>query len=186
MKKAGILCLLLLLLTGCSGHDKEIDRAMQLRTDLLQSDGCSFEADITADYGDKLHFFSMACHSDEQGDISFSVLSPETIAGITGRISQDGGKLTFDDTALHFSLLADDQLSPVSAPWIFLKSLRSGYFRAAGLEGEELRVTVDDSYEEDALMLDIWLSDRNVPNRCEILYRGKRILSLTVRKFGFV
>ena len=76
-----------------------------------------------------------------------------------------------------------DQLSPVSAPWVFLKTLRSGYLTAAGEDGELLRLTIDDSYEEDALRLDIWLDPNHQPNHADILYEGRRILSLQVENF---
>ena len=79
--------------------------------------------------------------------------------------------------------MTDDQLSPVSAPWIFLRTLRSGYLTSAGMDGEQLRLTINDSYEEDALQLDIWLDGDDVPVRAEILYDGRRILSLSVKKF---
>lgn len=183
MTKVGILALFLLVLTGCSGSTKEIDTGMELRSKILQANEISFDADITADYGDKAYEFSMNCKAAGNGDMDFTVSAPETIAGITGCISEDGGKLTFDDTALHIELLTDDQLSPISAPWIFLKTLRSGYLTSAGMDGELLRLTIDDSYEEDALQLDIWLNDQNLPDRAEILYDGRNILSLSVMNF---
>jgi len=36
-----------------------------------------------------------------------------TISGITGSLSQNGGKLTFDDKALAFDVMADGLVSPV-------------------------------------------------------------------------
>ena len=69
------------------------------------------------------------------------------------------------------------------APWIFLKTLRSGYLTSACREENRLHITVDDSYAEDALTLDIWLEDGKVPLRADILYAGKRILSLDVENF---
>lgn len=183
MKKAGVILILMLYLTGCAKGNSELERGMALRSKLLQADGAAFEIDITADYGDKLHQFSMSCQSDDKGNVEFTVTSPETIAGITGTISEGTGALTFDDTALYFDLLTDEQLSPVSSPWILIKTLRSGYLRAAGMEGERLRLTIDDSYEEDALQLDIWLNGSDLPERAEVLYDGKNILSLAVRSF---
>ena len=115
--------------------------------------------------------------------MTFEVVQPQSIAGITGTITGEGGFLTFDDVALHFDLLADDTVTPVSAPWIFLKTLRGGYLTSAGEEDGLLRVTIDDSYEEDALQLDIWLDEKNAPVRGEILYGGRRILSLSVTDF---
>lgn len=182
MKKLSVLLIVLLFLGGCSGKQEELERAMTLRAKLLASE-CSFDAKITADYGDKLYVFVMACQGDSRGNLTFTVTEPESIAGITGVISQDGGKLTFDDMALAFPLMADDQLTPVSAPWIFLKTLRGGYLTSANTEEELLHLTIDDSYEEDALQLDIWIDGQNLPVQSDILYDGRRILTVQVSNF---
>ena len=182
VKKLSVLLIVLLFLVGCSGKQEEMERAMTLRAKLLASE-CSFDAKITADYGDKLYVFAMTCQGDSRGNLTFTVTEPESIAGITGIISQDGGRLTFDDTALAFPLMADDQLTPVSAPWIFLKTLRGGYLTSANTEEELLHLTIDDSYEEDALQLDIWLDGQNLPVQSDILYDGRRILTVQVSNF---
>ena len=182
MKRIGALFLLIVFLTGCSQTQNRIDRAVELRSRLLRS-ACSFTAEVTADYGDKVYTFVLACSGDAQGDLAFEVVEPESISGISGTITGEGGFLTFDDAALQFDLLADDQVTPVSAPWIFLKTLRGGYLTAAGEEADLLRVTIDDSYEDDALQLDIWLNDENIPVQADILYDGLRILSLKVTDF---
>lgn len=184
MKKWAISFLFLICLTGCGGSE-EIERGMALRSSLLRSPG-AFDVHITADYGEKCHQFSMNCCFDENGNLDFTVTAPEEISGITGNIKNSTGALTFDDTVLYFDLMTDDQLSPVSAPWIFLKTLRSGYLTAAGEEEDLLRLTIDDSYEEDALHLDIWMDSENMPVRGEILYDGRRILSLDVENFHFM
>ena len=183
MKRIGTIFIILVLLTGCSKTQARIDRCMELRAKLLRN-GCSFTAEITADYGDKLYSFTLACCGDAQGDLTFEVVQPESIAGITGTITGEGGFLTFDEAALRFDLLADDTVTPVTAPWILLKTLRGGYLTSAGEEGDLLRVTIDDSYEDDALQLDIWLDGENIPVRGEILYDGRRILSLNVSDFA--
>ena len=173
---------ILLLLTGCGKHDEELDRAMALRAKLLTA-SVSFDAEITADYGDAVHTFSVYCEGDNQGNLGFRVTAPETIADISGRCDAGEGKLTFRDTVLAFPLLAEDQLSPVSAPWIFYMTLRGGYLTAAGMEEELLRLTIDDSYDDDALTVDIWLDESDNPIRAEILYDGRRILTLTIENF---
>lgn len=184
MKKlAAVLILLSVMLTGCFSAESEIERAMRLRTKLLNAESCSFAATITADYGDKLYTFAMDCQGSGEGDLSFTVCEPEGISGITGQIAQSKGKLTFDDKALFFPLMADGLISPVSGPWILLKTLRGGYIRSAGSEGELLHLTIDDSYSDDALMLDIWLDDADRPVRAEILHKGRRYLTLEIRDF---
>ena len=156
---------------------------MVLRSKILKAEEVEFETDITADYGDILQRFSLTCCGNADGTIAFTVTEPESIAGITGKISGDSGLLTFDDVVLSLDLLTDDQLSPIGAPWIFLKTLRSGYLRGAGIEEDLLRLTVQDSYEEDSLQLDIWLGEDDAPVRTEILCDGKRILSMNIRSF---
>ena len=183
MKRAVSWVLALLLLTGCSSGHQAIDRALELRSRLQGGSGCRFTAKITADYGDTIQYFTVDCKGDDRGGLEFTVKSPETIAGICGSISEDGGKLTFDDVALAFPLLTQEQISPVSGPWIFLRTLRGGYLTNAGEDNGLLRVTIDDTYEEDALKLDIWLDGENMPVRAEILYDGCRILSLEVENF---
>lgn len=185
MKRKSWVLLLGILLCGCSGEDL-MDRTLAFRDRLLSASECSFSAVVTADYSDKLYSFAMDCTVDSDGNLFFQVVEPETICGISGQISSDGGKLTFEDTLLQFDLLADGQLSPVSAPWVFLKSLRSGYVASAGEENGLMRIDLHDSYEDGAMRVDVWMNDSDQPIRCEILYEGKRILSIVVKDFVLV
>lgn len=186
MKKMAAVVLAMVMLTGCTGKRDELDRAMKLRAKLLGCEKCTFEAVITADYGDSINSFTLDCQGDNDGNLVFAVAEPETIAGISGRITGGEGELIFDEAALQFPLMADDQLSPVSGPWVFLKTLLGGYLTSCGEEGEFLRVTIDDSYEEDALQLDIWLSSDDFPVRAEILYDGRRIVTMEIKNFEIV
>lgn len=177
------LALVAVLLCGCGGKNQELDQALKLRTLLLAAEGCSFQAVVTADYSDKTYTFTVDYQSDSQGNVTFTVKEPETIQGITGSISSEGGKLTFDDKALAFELLADGQVTPVSAGYLLLKTLRSGYVRSCGKAGDNIQVLIDDSYQEDALLLDILLGRENLPVYAEILYKDRRFLSMNIKNF---
>lgn len=183
MKKTGVLILFLFLIAGCSDTPKEIERGLALRSALLQGNGCSFDAIITADYGDAMQRFAVSCQAAQNGEFTFTVTEPESISGITGVITDSEGSLIFDDEALQFDKMAEGRVTPVSAPWVFLKALQSGYLKAAGMEEEMLRLTIFDGYEEDALQLDIWLDRDDRPVRAEILHEGRRILALDVENF---
>ncbi len=185
MKRTVAAVLLLLLLCGCGNADADLSRGLALREKLQQS-GCSFTATITADYGEKLYEFVMECESDAAGTVGFTVLRPESIAGVTGKVSAGGGKLSFDDSVLAFELLADGELSPVSAPWLLMKTLRSGYLASCSKCDGNLCLTIDDSYEDDALQLDIILNQDDLPQRVHILWQGRRVLSMHVENFAFV
>lgn len=155
---------------------------MALRAKLLAG-GCTFDVKITADYLTETAEFDLACEADGNGDVAFTVTAPESIAGISGKLAQNTGKLTFEDTAVAFSMLADGEISPVSAPWILVRTLQSGYLTSCGTEGELLRVAIDDSYEADALHLDIWLTGEDKPCRAEVTWKNTRILSLEITNF---
>ncbi len=186
MKKgAAILCLLVLLLTGCADKDRDMEKAITLRSKMLQS-GVAFTASVTADYGDRQYHFAMECEADPKGNLTFRVKEPETLEGISGKISEAGGKLTFDDHALAFDPMAGGQLSPVTGPWILVKTLQGGYLSSCAKEGERLRLAVDDSYRDDALHLDIWLDDAEIPEKSEIFWQGRRLLSIEVEDFRFL
>lgn len=186
MKRVFAVLLAILMLSGCKNANSEIGRAMTLRERLLSSNGCAFDAVITADYGDKVYTFGMTCQTDSQGDLTFTVTDPESISGITGTVTQKGGHLTFDDRALAFEMLADGQVTPVSAPWLLIRTLRSGYLSACGKDEDNMRISIDDSYEDNALHLDIWVNSKDVPIRGEILWQGQRVVSLEVRNFSYV
>ena len=176
---------LLLFLTGCSAGGSEMDRALAVRNQILTGNGCTFEAQITADYGDEVYVFSLSCAADANGNVTFTVKAPETIAGITGAVSAEGGKLTYDDTVLAFDLLADGQISPVSTPWLMIKTLRSGYISSCGTSGENFIMSIDDSYADDALHLQITVNSSNLPIRAEILWKEQCVVTLTISDFQY-
>ena len=173
-------------LCGCSGAHNEMDQALQLRRKLLESEGCTFTAVVTADYGDAVYTFTMDCAADKAGRVSFEVTQPESIAGVTGFFSEQSGALTFDDQVLAYPPLTDEQITPVSSPWLLIRTLRSGYLTSCGSTSEGMCIAMDDSYQENALHLDIWTDETNEPVRCEILYKGRRILSMRVNGFTYL
>lgn len=186
MKRFLAMLMLILVLSGCAKTNTEMDRAIALRERLLKCNGCAFDAVITADYGDKIYTFTLRCQMDSVGNLVFEVSDPESIAGIKGQISEEGGKLTFTDTILAFETMVDGQITPVTTPWILMHTLRSGYMNTCGKENDGLRIGIDDSYEDDALHLDIWTDRNDYPLRGEIIWQGRRILAVDVRNFAFV
>lgn len=183
-KAVFILCVALLF-CGCSNSGAPLNSALSLRKEILNSTECSFHTTVTADYGEQLCDFSMDCLVDREGNLSFTVTAPETIAGITGTVSSAGGSITFDDRVLAFQTIADGQVSPVSAPWLLIKTLRSGYLRSCTYVDSGLEISIDDSYAEEALRL-IILTRNDVPSSAEIFWQGRRVLTLTVENFNIL
>lgn len=177
--------MLWVLMSGCSSGDDSMGRALNLRSRLNAAQVCSFDAVIHADFGDKIYSFSMQCQVDSGGNLTFTVTEPATIAGITGRVSAQGGKLTFGDTALAFEMLAEGRLSPVSAPWVLVHTLKSGYITSCAQWEGGFVLSIDDRYEDDALNLTVYLGKDDLPVAAEIFWEGSRCLSLEIKNFVF-
>ncbi len=179
MKK--ILPLLLILLTGCRGEDPAMAAALELRSRCLGA-AVGFEAEITADYITTLEEFDLACSADPAGEMTFRVLEPRDIEGICGTVTGTEGTVIFDDAILAFPLMADGRLSPLSAPWVMMKALRSGCIVAVRQEEELLHLTIDDSYDDDALTVEIWVEEGKV-EAAEIAWEGRRQIAMTIDDF---
>lgn len=183
MKRLFVWILLPLLLTGCNDLSDDLDAGMQLRSRLLQSEQCVFTTEISAEYDDRICLFAMDCEADENGDLAFTVVQPLTIAGISGTLTGEEGQLQFENVALQFPLKVEDLPSPISAPWILLNALRSGFLTSACVEGDEICLSIDDIFQGRTLKTDVWLNSVNVPSRADILYEGRKILTMRVKKF---
>ena len=184
MKRIAGILVIVFLFTGCSNNDANLDAAMDLRTQLMHAQCCSFDAVITAEYDDLIYTFKLICNADSSGMLTFTVTEPESISGISGSISENGAALTFDDQVLAFPLLADGLVSPVSAPWLFIKTLRSGYLSGCGETEEGLLITMDDSYNENPLHLEIHTDSNMLPICAEIYWQQRRVITLDIQNFS--
>lgn len=176
---------MIFLLTGCGNANAPVDKAIELRNKIEGSNGCAFLATVTADYGDAVYVFSMDCATDKEGNLSFKVTAPDTISGITGNVSAKGGAITFDDKVLAFQTIADGLITPVSAPWILMKTLKSGYLKGCEENDTGLEISADDSYAEGSLHLNIVTKD-DLPANAEIFWNGRRVLTVTVVNFRYL
>ncbi len=185
MKKVITLLIGFLFLTGCSSSGGTQDKLLQLRNRLEKEPYC-FTAHIQSDFGKVVYDFSLNCQFDTMGNMTFSVIAPESIAGVTGTVSGCGGALTFLDTSVGFPLLAEGELSPVSAPWLLVRGLRSGYLAAWSEKGQQTALTIDDSFSGEPMQVRLILNEAMVPYSAEILWDGRCILSLSVDNFQFL
>lgn len=174
--------LLLVFLAGCSRSDPAMEAALDLRTRCL-SGPVAFEAEVRAEYITNIECFSLDCTFDSAGEMTFTVTDPEDISGICGTVRGMEGTVEFDETVLAFPLMAEGRLSPLSAPWVLMKAIRSGCIIAAGWEGEKVRVTIDDSYADNALTVDLWLEEGQV-EAAEIAWEGRRCAAMTLDDFS--
>ena len=185
MKRWTLALAMVFLLTGCNGADQQMEEALAIRSKLVSSQ-CTFRCCITADYIDTVEVFTLECTAKTDGTLEFTVAQPQSISGITGSVSGEKGALTFDDVILAFPLMADDRLSPVSSPWLLMNTLRSGYITSVAREEDGLHLTIDDSYADDALTLEVWTDGDGNPAAGEIFWQGRRVVSMTVEEFAYL
>ena len=174
--------LLILMLCGCFRQNAQLEQGINLRDSIINSNGCAFDVTVTADYQDVYYTFEMSCESDPIGNVTFEILAPKSITGITGIVTAEDGKLTFDDQILLFSTLAEGQITPVCAPWLFINSLRSGYINGYANDGGALILQIDDTYATCALRQNVHIVN-SVPSFVEIIWNGRRVVTMDVKSF---
>ena len=185
MRKMICVFLVMLILVGCGNSNDDLQRAMDIRA-ALQDKKVHFSAEITADYGDVCYTFAMDCDVEKDGSLDFTVTKPDTLSGIRGNISAVGGDLQFEDMILAFETMAEGRICPVSSPWVMMKALRSGFLIGCSTEEDLLRIAVEDSYEDNAMRLDIWVDGNGYPVASDIYWDGRRLLSLTITNFAIL
>ena len=144
-----LFCVLMttLLLTGCgkAGGSGAEELALTIRGEYLAMEHCALQAAVTADYGQRVYQYEMAAAVTGQETV-LTLSAPETVAGLTARITGEDSRLEFDGVCVETGPLDGNGLTPVSALPALLEAARSGYMTACALEedGAVLRVDCGD------------------------------------------
>ena len=141
-----VVCVLMttLLLAGCgpAGVSQAEELALEIRVELLEMDSCTARLEITADYGQRVYQYELAAAvSGEETVLTLS--APETVAGLTARITGEDSRLEFDGVSVETGPLDAGGLTPVSALHALLEAAKSGYITACALEEEDTLLRVD-------------------------------------------
>lgn len=184
MKRIFALALLLISLSGCSAKSTSMDKLYEFREQLLHSNEVTFESEITADYGQDLYTFQADCAVDESGTLSFEVIKPDTISGVQGNISTEDSYFAIDDQVLVFKPIADERLSPVSAPWVFITALKGGYITSCGKTDTGYLAVIRDTYEENPLILEVRFIE-DLPVSAEVFWNQARIITMKITNFHY-
>lgn len=179
-----LVCVLMttLLLAGCGqgGGNEAEELALTIRGEHLAMNGCAARAAVTADYGQRVYRYEMAV--SVTGEETLLTLSaPETVAGLTARMTGEENLLEFDGVSVETGPLDDNGLTPVSAVPALLEAAKTGYITACALEedGTVLRVDCGDpagspgTGAETALWFDV---STHALTRGEISSDGFRVI----------
>ena len=144
MRKLVLCVLMTTLLTGCGqpGVSEAEELALTIRGEYLAMDRCAVQVSVTADYGQRVYQYELAAAvSGEETVLTLS--APETVAGLTARITGEDSRLEFDGLSVETGPLDGSGLTPVSALPALLEAARSGYITACALEEEGALLRVD-------------------------------------------
>ena len=172
----------LFILLGACGEEASVSPAIEFRAALVQAGGCTFRADVEADFGGNVEHFTLDCEADADGTTRFSVVAPETLAGISATVTESGGKITYDGMAMDFGLLANGNVIPAAAPALAVCCWSGEYIASGGEEDALYRATYEKDFDEKMLTVDTWY-ENSIPICAEVCYNNQRILKLSISEF---
>ena len=151
-----------LLLTGCAG--KEETRQFEIwRETVAGAEEITFSARITAELEDTAAVYGGRVRATPT-QTAVTVTLPETIQGVTFRISGTGRTLEYDGLLLELTPERDD-LSPAAAPEVLLRAIREGSVLYTGREGERLTAALEAPGGETVTL---WRTQEDIPVYAEI------------------
>jgi len=147
---------------------------LELREQFLASTQ-RFSAEITADYGDHVHLFTLRFDS---GASTLEVLAPELIAGIVVAVSESGTVLHWDGAELNTGPLTEDGLSPIAALPIIVYQWKEGFITSAHYETfHGIGTVVMTTAVSDRVQHSTWFDrETGFPLQAELLQDGVRVL----------
>lgn len=183
MKRILICMFAVILLGGCKSDSTQMAKAIAFRETIQHAKECTFTAQVTTDYGDSIYTFGVECRADSGNNMNIQVSEPETISGITCNVSGQTGKLIFDDKVLLFETLTDGQITPVLSPWLMMHAIRGGSIAYCTLDDRRMRLRIEDTFSDTPFATEVYLNESNVPCYAEIVWQGRRIVSIQISNF---
>ena len=137
--------MMILLLSACTGGaegNEAEELALQIRGEYLAMSSCAGQAAITAGYGQRVYQYELAVAVDGE-ETTLTLSAPDTVAGITARVTGQDGQLEYDGLSVETGPLDPEGLSPVSAVPALLEGARSGYIVSCALEEDGTLLRMD-------------------------------------------
>ena len=183
---------LCLVLTSCGGQatDEADQLTLDIRGEYLALERVTARMEVGADYGRRVYAYTMDLDWQREGDTTVTVTAPETVAGITARISAGETFLEYDGVSLETGPLDESGLSPVGAGIFLMKAATEGFIAESGfdiLEGREcLRLLCWDpeGVPGEGTECTLWFDkDTHDLLRGEISVDGQRVIECTFTTF---
>lgn len=176
----------LLVLAGCSAsQDDAVQEALNFRTSLLAAESCTFSADVTADYGERVGNFNLDCtYAPATNEAELTVTAPEAIAGISASVDGEAADVTFEDVSLELGTLAGGQVAPLQLPQLLGDAWTYGYVESQSEEGDGYLVTYRCGYDQEERLVFTRFDSEMTPLQAEIYCDGVCVLTAALSGFA--
>lgn len=186
-----LLCvpMMTLLLSACAVGPAKVspaeELALAIRGEYLESTAWTAQVEITADYGQRVYQYSLTASSDGEETV-LTLTAPETVEGITARLTKQDGVLEYDGLSVETGPLDENGLTPVSALPVLMETARSGYMTACSLEDRVLRIDCGDPEGTlgEGREVSLWFdADTHALTQSEIRVDGFRVVACDYLSF---
>mgnify|MGYP000009178052 FL=1 len=188
-KRLLFLPMMLLLLTGCGGGQEGETGAealaVAIRGEYMAMTSYSLQAQVNADYGQRVYDFTLSVTSDGE-ETTVVIREPEMLAGVTARMDGDEGTLECEDLSLETGLLDGESLSPVSALPTLVEAARTQYIDRCTLADGVLEVHCADPEEDAGTGREVTLyfdAQTHALTGGEISQDGRRVITCEITEF---
>lgn len=188
-KQLLFLPMMLLLLTGCGGGQKGKTGAealaVEIRGEYMAMTGYSLQAQVNADYGQRVYDFTLSVTNDGE-ETAVVIREPEMLSGVTARIHGEEGTLEYDDLSLETGFLDGESLSPVSALPTLMEAARTQYIDRCTLADGVLEVHCADPEQDSGTGQEVTLwfdAQTHALTGGEISQDGRRVIACKITEF---
>ncbi len=172
------LMMTLLLLPGCGGREARLERAFDsLRQAVTAAQSITFQAAMTADYGDTAAEYALAVSYDGQ-QTEIEILAPDIIAGVKATALRGETSVSYEGVILGAGPLDKEGTTPVSAVPVMLDALASAYVELLWWDGDYMAARF---YVGESSVLTVWLDgDTMLPRAAEIACDGRTVVTMDI------
>ena len=170
----------ILVLSACSRSPDAGELALRLREDFAAGQSLKLTAAVRADYGERVYDFELSYEKTE-GGATVTILAPESVAGISARVGEDGLTLEYNGAEVYTGALTDDGLSPAEALPLAVDAWAGGLLTSARVESGLL--ICEYFISESVALVSNFDAETLVPVSAELISGGYRTL---IMEFGDV
>ena len=170
----------LIILSSCSREKDAGELASRFRSDFAEAQSLKLTAAVRADYGERVYDFELSYERTE-GGATVTILAPESVAGISARVGEDGLTLEYNGAEVYTGALTDDGLSPAEALPLAIDAWGDGLLTSARIEKGLL--ICEHFISESVALVSNFDAETLVPVSAELISGGYRTL---IMEFGDV